>query len=270
MKITAIVCCVNYSDFLIWFLLFNKSQFNRTIVVTTPDDLDTIKVCNFNYVECITTTAFYENGQVFGKSQGINVALNKLKEENYDGWICHIDADIILLPRTMQFIREVIYETNEAEKCIFGIDRFKIVGFDNWINFLTNPTSLYEQEVWLRTDLFTIFPRVFKNTWLPIGYFQLWHSSITMEYPTVNENAARADMLFAMNWFRKYRQFIPEAIAFHLESELCEMGTNWHGRKTKLFKNLPKYEKPKYEKSEIVNKKSWWDNFCDFLKKDIF
>lgn len=235
MFITAIVCCVNYSDFLSWFLTFNKNQFQRTIVITTPSDLQTIQVCNFHHVQCLQTNAFYEHNQVFGKAEGINEALNLLKSEGYDGWICHLDSDIVLPPRTMDFIKTVINETENKEKSIYSIDRFKVVGFEDWVNFLSNPKPIYEQEVWLRSDMFTVFPRVFSKTWVPIGYFQLWHSSQTMEYPTTHENAARADMLFGMQWERKYRHFIPEAICFHLESELCEMGTNWNGRATKLF-----------------------------------
>jgi hypothetical protein len=234
--------------------------------VTTPDDIDTINLCKFYHVEHITTLSFYEKNQTFGKSEGINVALNKLKEENYDGWVCHLDSDIVLAPRTMDFVREAILNTPDAEKCIFGIDRFKVVGFENWVNFITKPNVLYEQEVWLRTDLFPVFPRIFKCTWLPIGYFQLWHSSVTMAYPTVHENAARADMLFSLKFPRKHRQFIPEAVAFHLESELCSMGANWNGRTTKPFRidppSLPQYDMP--------NKKNYLQKVQNFFAKNLF
>jgi len=224
------------------------------IVATTSSDIRTQEVCAYYHVECLVTDVFYDNDQVFGKAEGINVILQKLKDEGYDGWICHLDSDIVLPPRSMSFVNAKIKETANAVDCIFGIDRFRVVGIEQWINHITSVKALYEQEVWLRADTFTLFPRVFtQGHWLPIGYFQMWHSSYCMYYPTVHENAARADMLFAMQWAPNQRHLIPTAIAYHLESEVSNMGANWHGRTTTEFKLVDK------DYSGNTNNKRWFD-----------
>ncbi len=258
MYITAITCCVNYADFLSWFLLFNKAQFNRLIVATTSTDIRTQEVCAYYHVECLVTDVFYDSNQVFGKAEGINAILQKLQDENYAGWICHLDSDIVLPPRTMDFVRSKILHTPNALDCIYGIDRFKVVGITEWVDYLSSIKPLYEQEVWLRTDRFPLFPRVFtQGHWLPIGYYQLWHSSVCTHYPTVHENAARADMLFALQWTPAQRHLIGTAVAYHLESELTDMGVNWHGRTTAEFKLPAKEYTEKKSLFSWLYKKLW-------------
>jgi hypothetical protein len=232
MYIEAIITCVNYSDFLSWSLLFNRSQFNNIVVVTTPDDTKTKEVCAFYHVRCLITEAFYADEQTFGKSNAINVALaSDLLTKK--GWIVHMDADIVLPPRSMDFIQRELIDTN----AIYGIDRISVVGFQRWCNFISEPTALYEQEVWLRLDKFPIMPRVFKQGhFVPIGFFQAWYApNNDNTYPTVHENAARADMLQAMKWDGPQRKLISNAVAIHLESEKGFLGINWNGRQTAAF-----------------------------------
>ena len=237
-SISALTTCVNYSDFLVWFLLFNKNQFNRLVVLTTPEDEKTKTVCDFFNVECLPTEVFYTNGQTFGKSQAINVGIQHLLNTSADPqWLCHIDSDILLPPRAMSFIK-----AHDLKKdSIYTIDRLRVQDFKTWSNFLLNPQVFYEQEVWLRLDRFPIMPRVYKeDNILPIGYFQLWHIDADKNtYPEIHENAARSDMLFAKQWAPNKRKLIPTAIGLHIESEEASMGTNWNGRKTGLFTYAP-------------------------------
>ena len=74
--------------------------------------------------------------------------------------------------------------------------------------------------------------------YVPIGFFQLWNPicSGINHYPQEHGDAGRSDMLFAMQWPRNKRGFIPEIITIHLESEkLVSMGKNWKGRQTRPF-----------------------------------
>jgi hypothetical protein len=91
-------------------------------------------------------------------------------------------------------------------------------------------------------------PRVFKNGFVPIGFFQAWYAPYVEKafpeeergYPTVHENAARADMLQALKWDKDHRKLIANAFAFHLESTEGNLGVNWNGRKTPPFKIIEK------------------------------
>jgi len=235
--ISAITTCVNYSDFLTWCLMFNKHQFNRFLVVTTPQDTRTKAVCDFFNVECLQTEAFFENEQTFGKSQAINVGIQHLLKSYKTEWILHLDSDIIFPPRTVEFIKAY----NLEKDSIYMADRLQVLGFDKWVDFLYEVEPVHEQEVWLRTDRFPVMPRVYRNNEhgngiVPIGYFQLWHKNSNLNtYPKIHENAARSDMLFSLQWKPEKRKLLSTVYVWHLESQSADMGANWNGRKTKPF-----------------------------------
>lgn len=232
--VEAFTTCVGYSDFLSWSLLFNRPQFDNLVVLTTPQDLKTQEVCSFHHVQCYATEAFFAEGQTFGKSQAIDEFL-KSNILSKSGWLVHFDSDIVLPPRSMNHIRKELIETD----CIYGIDRVSAIGFDKWADYVSDPKVFYEQEVWLRLDRFPIMPRVYKDGYyVPIGFFQAWYApNSENSYPTVHQNAARADMLFAMRWGGQKRKLIANAVGIHLESEHGNLGVNWNGRKTPPFKS---------------------------------
>ena len=74
---------------------------------------------------------------------------------------------------------------------------------------------------------------------MPIGYFQMWHSSYMnkyhLRYPDVKGSAEKDDVQWALRWPRKHRVLLPTVRVFHLESERAGMGANWRGRTTKEF-----------------------------------
>ena len=71
--------------------------------------------------------------------------------------------------------------------------------------------------------------------WNPLGFFQLAHRSSFDYYPDKSEGADHCDLVFARLWEREKRQFIPEIIGIHLESEFIIKGTNWYGRISEPF-----------------------------------
>lgn len=91
--------------------------------------------------------------------------------------------------------------------------------------------------------------------WVPIGFFQLWHSTTeysgiyrTKPYPTGSSNAAHDDVQFALRFDRKKRVLLPEFVVAHLMTEDMSYGKNWGGRRTKKFglesnktESCPKY-----------------------------
>lgn len=236
LKIEAVIICVNYSDFLAHTLPHNKQYFNRLVVVTDKNDLDTKNLCDFYNVECVQTNVFYENGDKFNKAKGINEGLKRLDK---DAWICHLDADIFLPALT----RIILENARLREDHIYGIDRMMCPSYKDWIHFIENPRLMHTAWVYVYTNIFPLGVRValYKNEgYIPIGFFQMWNpkGSGIYKYPDIHDTAARTDMLMAKQFSRECRSLIPELVAIHLDSEqLPEMGKNWNGRSTKPFRN---------------------------------
>lgn len=238
MFIEAVTICNQYSDFLSWHLLFNKKHFDNYVVVTTHDDVETHKVCEFYGVRCVHTNVMDD---AFNKGKAINVGLSQLSRK---GFIAHIDSDILLPPRT----REMLEYAKLQPEGLYGILRMNVVGFDNWANFVASPKLQHEMEIYVHADAFPMSP-IISKTWddipfafdkgyVPIGYFQLWgeHDGQRRVYSEEHDSCARSDMLFGLQWPREKRQLVPEVIAYHLMTEdLDVQGKNWAGRKTKRF-----------------------------------
>lgn len=246
MYLQAVTVCVNYSDFLSQTLPANKSHFNHLIVVTTPEDKDTQKVCEYHNVECLTTNEFTKNGDPFNKAKGINVGLQYLSKHD---WVLHIDADIYLPPLT----RGILERISLDKKNIYGIDRMMCPNFDEWSKFITKPRPTHTGWVYIHPTIFPMGVRIgeyMSEGYEPIGFFQLWHPNTTgvKLYPETHGAADRTDVQFAKLWPRSNRVLIPEIIGIHLDSEdsnLDQMGKNWNGRRTKTFGSGYSNEKKK-------------------------
>jgi len=237
-KIEAVVVCNEFSDFLTRTLPTNKYLFNKIVVVTAPEDLETRRICEFYHVQCLQTDVLRSRWNEFFKGAAINEGLSKLDK---DGWVVHMDADIYLPPQT----RLILERAKLDPVMIYGIDRFDIKGYPLWDEFLSMPRLQHEDESWIHAQAFPIGHRVMfshAQGWLPLGFYQMWHpkaSGIT-HYPTAHGTAGRTDTLFSMQWPRPLRGFIPEIIGYHLMgAEPGSMGANWIGRTTPSFAHLP-------------------------------
>jgi hypothetical protein len=235
MKIEAVTVCVDYADFLAWFLLWNKRHFDHLVVVTSSADKATQNLCACHHVQCVVTDAFFDGGQAFNKGAGINAGLKALAKTD---WICHIDADIILPPRAREMIEA---RANVDRSAIYGIDRIMCRSFTDWLDFVADPELQHADEVYVNASAFTFGSRVAKTNadgYLPIGFFQLWNAATSevTTYPEGHGTAARGDMIFARQWQRQQRVLIPEIVAIHLESETGANGANWRGRRTQPFR----------------------------------
>jgi hypothetical protein len=251
MYLQAVTVCVNYSDFLSQTIAHNKQHFNHWVIVTTPEDTDTQKLCEYHNVECIKTDEFTKNGDPFNKAKGINVALNHLSKHD---WVLHIDADIYLPPLT----RGILERISLQKENIYGIDRLMCPNFDEWNKFTSSPRLLHSGWVYIHGTAFPFGVRIgeyMSEGYEPIGFFQLWNpnGSGVKLYPEVHGAADRTDVIFAKKWKRENRILIPEIIGIHLDSEnstVDDMGKNWNGRKTKYFGYSPKETK----KSTLISK----------------
>lgn len=240
--IECVIVCNNFSDFLRYTLPNNKPMFNRIVVVTSTEDKATQKLCEFYHVECVVTDRLRTIEGKFCKGAGINEGLARLDKK---GWVVHMDADIWLPPQ----FRLLLAQANLAKYMIYGIDRFNVSGAVQWAKFLETPRLQHEcgAYIHLHTSGFPIGTRVMQSHmggYMPIGFFQLWNpkESGVDRYPEGHTNAGREDLMFGNKWPRRQRGFIPEIIAYHLESDAMEMGANWSGRITKEFTFCPRTE----------------------------
>lgn len=249
-RLEAVTVCVDYSDFLAYSVLFNKSAFDRWVIVTSPTDEATRRLCEYHDLEYVVSNRFYEpdgwqpksHGQgrlykpPFAKAKGINDGLKAL---DGDGWVLHIDADIVLPPRA----REMIERTGLVPQNIYGIDRLMSKSFEEFAIHLTYPEVQHDANIFIRGNSFPFNVRVGNHRddngggWLPIGFFQLWNpaGSGIKAYPEQHNSAGRTDMQHAMRWPIERRLLIPEVIGIHLESETTMMSANWSGRRTRYF-----------------------------------
>lgn len=232
-----VVVCDKYHDFLTQTLPTNKFLFDKTVVVTSPEDTKTQRVCEFNHVECILTDGLMSRWKgEFHKGVGINEGLEKLDPR---GWWVHLDADMWLPPLT----RVLIQQADLHAQMIYGIDRFIVKGHAAWEEFRAMPILQQEAGAYVHSTAFPIGTRVMADVegYIPIGFFQMWNPSVSgvTNYPNQHTTAGRGDTVHAKRWPRSLRGFIPEVIGYHLESEDASMSSNWNGRTTSEFGPKP-------------------------------
>ena len=229
MKLEGVVVCVGYADFLAHTLPDNRSHFDRLVVVTAPHDRETRKVCEYWHVHCITTAAMTPQPGEFCKGKGINTGLRALRRAD---WLIHLDADIVLPPKT----RLLLEQSKLDPTRIYGCDRMNVPSYLEWQRFRALPFVQYEDEIWVHHGPFPTGARVVNPSfpgYSPIGFFQMWNvASGVLDYPEGHTDAAREDVLHAKRWPREKRELLPEIIVYHLESEPAPKGANWSGRTT--------------------------------------
>ena len=236
MKVECVVICVNYGDFLAWTLPTDKQNFNKVVVVTTPEDVRTQKLCEYWHIQCIQTNVFTSDGSKFNKGLGINEGLKAL---DGDGWVVHKDADIFLPP----LFRNTIEKMELDPEGIYHIDRLMCPDFQSWIEFYCAPKIVQEANIYVHLRPFPMGVRISKHEyggWTPIGYFQMWNQGKKkLIYPKQHGDAGRSDVLFTTdNFKRPHRHMLAEMVVVHLETPIpsgTQMGANWFGRKTPPF-----------------------------------
>ena len=245
MKLEAVTVSVEYSDLLAASLGQNllAGRFDRMVVVTTPEDQATQRVCDAYDVEVVLTDAFESRWGKMRKARGVDAGLQHLE---LDGWVLHLDADIVLPPRT----RTLLEHSELNADTLYGTDRLKVPDYESWQAHQALPTIQHDG-YHVRLDAFPIMPRF--NAWhlngyAPPGFFQLWNpgASGVTRYPGDHSAADRSDMVFAGSWPRAKRALVPELAVYHLESEPAAQGTNWGGRQTKRFGPQPSHPDPEF------------------------
>lgn len=251
MRIEVVTVCIGYDDFLATVAPYNIPHFDRWLIVTKPSDDKTREVCRRFNLDCLLTD---DSGEKLKKGRLVERGLQHLSASS---WRMQLDADIVL-PNHFKRSLEV---ASIQEDTIYGADRIMIRSYEEWQKLLESgfiQTGGHDYDCRINIPYgFTIGTRwgTFETGWLPIGFFQLWHSSQdewrgirVKKYPEDHNSACRTDVQFTLQWDRKKRALIPEIMVIHLESEKSPKGENWDGRKSKRFgpnqieKNVEKNE----------------------------
>ena len=180
MKIEAVTVCVDYSQYL-KKIISNKNKLDRWVIVTHKSDKDTIKLCKKENIEFVLSKKIFKNAK-FAKGKAINEGLNVLEKKD---WILHLDADQ-LLPENF---RDELNSINLNKKNLYGSYRYSESGHKfgpvpiSWPVKNKNKTTIKS-----------------KNYYIPIGHFQLWHSSVCQKYVEISKNTMFDDFEFILKW----------------------------------------------------------------------
>ena len=141
MKCESITICVgeNALNFLKITLPQNIKFFDHYIVLTSPDDINTIRFCSAYDITLVITDAFYINGCKFNKGAAYNQAFNVLK---YKEWIKILDVDSFISNKLGKYLNE-----SSFDKEYFYSSRRVIVPKYYDFNMLCNWEEEYEKQL---------------------------------------------------------------------------------------------------------------------------
>lgn len=200
----ALTVCVNYDDLLAITLPAMVRHFERIMVVTDLHDHDTVLVSqSWDNVVAYQTDAFYRDGAVFNKGAAVEEGLDYLGRQ---GWICCVDADI-LLPEKMDLSPLEV-------GTLYGARRRVCPDPTRWQEPWTNWRAINETELG--------------------GFLHVFHANDPALvgrrpwYSTNWRHAGGYDSDFEGHWPREKKRRLPFTV---LHLGLCRV--NWWGRQTK-------------------------------------
>lgn len=220
-KRTAITVCWNYSDYLRHTLPINRKFFDDYIVIAGDSASQGVAFDNGASVHLVRFDGVFNKGLV----------LNKAIQCVSEGWIIHLDADIVM-PFPLD-TWEMIFAGMNTEN-IYGCDRLSVPSYELFEQGKENIDSNGYVHI-PHAEIMPRFAFAKLGGWVPIGYWQAWHSKHKRFYPDNVEHAGDSDVVFAGQWPRSQRILLPEASVLHLETS-DKVGTmNWFGRSTVPF-----------------------------------
>lgn len=211
----AIMVCVDYADLLNVTLPYNRHHFDEVMVVSSFEDRNTADIAFANKCHLHHTDAFYREGASFNKYRAIEEGLDILGR---DGWLCVMDADILLPEKLLGFLNLSGWIGNQQLSLVTPYRR--MAPWPLW-----NSPNLPQEGQWGK---FERHPQT--KEWA--GYCQIFHAQDPVLgpgpwYQTNWKHAGGADSFFQDKWpiTRKIR---PTWEVLHLGA--CT--ANWCGRTT--------------------------------------
>lgn len=108
----AFVPSVDYADFLRVTLPHNRLRLAQVVIVTTPDDRETIAIARAHGADVHTTRAWTADGALFNGARAIEEAMDAYGRR---GWMMQLSADIAL-PSSFDAIRPTIGRVYSAKR----------------------------------------------------------------------------------------------------------------------------------------------------------
>lgn len=226
LRLEMVTVCVGFDDLLDHTLKRNTPHFDHCIVVTSHADRRTQAVARKYGATCVQTDLFRKNGRNFNKGAAINAGFDYFQ---YHGWRIHMDSDIVVPDN---FRRLLFNHSHLEQHCLYGVDRVNVIGHELH-EFLKHGDHQHKHRLLLGTDVGNLGHRLVCNLrgYLPLGFFQLWHSRAQKPYPYSLGTAAHDDMMFSALWPEASRRHLPSAVCYHLCPAPPKVGENWDGHR---------------------------------------
>ncbi len=225
-KLEALTVCVDYGAFLNATLPANIKNFDRYVIVTSPDDKKTQKVAKNCGATLVLTEAYRQNGDAFNKGAMINEGLQAL---DLTDWVLFTDADVFLPAGLRGKLASLVLNPG----CLYYTSRYHL------------PSSIpAEIDAFRRNpDGALKLPMHDPATnYSPWGYFQLFNTRARVLegrgpqlVSEVFPSAGGVDHHFCMLWPEDKQIILPQQRrAFDtLHIPHGSLGTNWNGRNPK-------------------------------------
>jgi hypothetical protein len=247
-KLSGIVTCVNYDDYLAWTLPHNVEHFDEFVVVTDVKDISTQKITKKCGAKCVIRSShepFDANGT---KGMAINEGIAEMQSPE---WILHLDADIILGHN----FRKKLTSKFLNKDALYWVRRKQPSHESQLSVFLKNKITIHDWE--------GVLPEGSPQRWSgPFGYFQLFNlnSSYLKDYKDIypemsaskewlgltnegldfdwkenkNLTADCTDGIFNRRWPKEAKIQLEDSFTvLHLPHGPSR--TNWSGRKSARF-----------------------------------
>lgn len=213
-RLSALVVCVNYWDFLRITLPINREHFDDIVVVTMPGDVVTPQVCAQMGATCCVTEEFLAGNAPFNKGRAINQALHSLTDPQ---WVVLLDADIVL---PSSFRRDLSGVTLDPAS-IYTCDRYVCDSRELWDKMQRRAKHLYHGQAYDAEAFLYVPPwdQITKRLNIPVGYLQLVHYGGILGqlgYPTSSGTANWSDVEFARGFSAGNRVWIDGLRVIHL------------------------------------------------------
>lgn len=196
----AATVCVDFADVFAETLTYNRHHFDDYLVVTTPEDVATMRVAKEHGCQVHATYAFYLDGAHFNKYRAIEEGLDAFGR---DGWMCILDADIFTPKVWPEFEMSIgrIYGPNRKM-----FDALPVPEESEWDSL---PDCRNVNEL---SGFFHLFHA--RDPFLPSGHW----------YQTDWKHAGGADTFFQRRWPAQNRVRLPWSVA-----HVGEQGKHWCG-----------------------------------------
>jgi len=191
--IEAIIVSFGCLDLLSISLPANINELDNVIIVTKPNDKETIEYCKSrNYkdkIDIFETDSFNFDGAAFNKGLAISLAMNRLK---YKDWIITLDTDIIL-PKDF---KNNFLNLNPDIEYFYGMRRINLDTREDLLDLVSNKKKP-EDFICYRGSGYGYFSCVNYKSKTQQELLRRWNG---MGYPFWIKEAREIDWLWRNNW----------------------------------------------------------------------